>query len=217
LISAKTVHLKASGYLFISIIVGLLLSCSPGTRRLEGLKESFTGKTIHNINQTSCVVKEDTIDQLTGLRLTELMPVQLFSFTHEPLKAFFDSKPFMVCNANLSRAGKRNFFLNLQFLIQASKLNISYHGIAEGSIVQFKLINGDQISLYSLDSDQGKILSKEYKMYAGIYPVSTKDLKKLRKYEVTEMGVHWNGGFEKYDIHIIDFFKTQILCLSKIK
>jgi len=209
--------LKASGYLVFFIIIGLLSSCNQGTRRLPSLKDSFTGKTITNNNHTTCVVKEDTIDQLTGLRLTELMPVQLFSFTHEPLKAFFESKPFMVCNANFSRAGKDNFFLNLQFLIQATKLNISYHGIAEGSIVQIKLINGDQISLYSMDSDHGKTLSNEYKMYAGTYPVSNVDLKKLRKFEVTEMGVHWNGGFEKYDIHIIDFFKTQLQCLSKIK
>lgn len=199
------------------LVFGLLSSCNQVAKRLPSLKDSFTGKTLINSDNTTCKVIEDSIDQLTGLRLTELLPVQLFTFTHEPLKGYLDSKPFMVCFANLSRAGKSSFYLNLQFLIQAPKLNISYQGIAEGSIVQLKLINGDEISLYSMDSDHGKTLANENKLYEGSYPVSFKDLKKLRKFEVTEIGIHWNGGFEKYDVHIIDFFKTQLHCLSKIK
>ncbi len=196
---------------------GLLISCDPGTRRLPQLKENYSGKTLTTRYHTDCIVKEDLIDQLTGVRFTELEAVQLFTFTHGPLKEHFKSKPFMVCEASLSRAGKQNYFLNLTIKIQSRQLNANYLGLAEGSLLQMKLINNDLISLFSMEKDTGKNISNEVKMYSGTYLVPIKELKKLRKFELIEIGLHWNGGYEKYDVHQIDFFKTQLDCLSQIR
>jgi len=209
--------MKTQGYLLILLLIGLLISCNPGARRLPQLKESFRGKTIINQNGSACTVKVDTIDQLTGARITELMPEHLFTYTHEPLREYFITQPLMVCNARLSRVGNSNYFLNLQFIIQASRVNINYQGLAKGSMLQLKLINGEHISLYCYENSPVTSATGNEKIFQGLYPISEKDLKKLRKYVLTDMGVHWNGGFEKYEIHIIDFFKTQYECLQKIR
>lgn len=195
----------------------MLSSCNPGVIRLPQIKDNFEGRTIKNPNGSSCVVKLDTIDPLTGARITELMPEQLFTFTHEQLSEFFKSKPLIVCQARLSRVGKSNYFLELTFTIQNARVNLNYLGLAKGSRLQIKLINGESISLYCYENQAVNSSVPSEKVYRGLYPISGKDLKKMHKFILTDIGVHWNGGYENYEIHNIDFFKTQFDCLSQVK
>jgi hypothetical protein len=145
------------------------------------------------------------------------MPEQLFTFTHEQLSEFFKSKPLMVCFARLSKVGTSNYFLELKFTIQNARINLNYQGLTKGSKLQLRLINGESISLYCYENQAAISSTQNEKVYQGLYPVSRKELKKLQKYIITDIGVHWNGGYENYEIHNIDFFKTQYDCLSQVK
>jgi hypothetical protein len=208
--------MKAYYFYLLLLMFGLLTACNPGVTRVPQIKDNFQGRTIKNPNGSSCIVKLDTVDQLTGARITELMPDQLFTFTHDQLREFFKSKPLMVCQARLSKVGKSNYFLELQFTIQNARVNLNYQGLAKGSKLILKLINGESIPLYCYEN-QVVTSSQSEKVYRGLYPISIKDLKKLRKFILTDIGVHWNGGYENYEIHSIDFFKNQFDCLNQVR
>ncbi len=173
------------------------------------------GKTIYT-TKGDCFVKYDAYDRLSGKRITELKPEEIFSFTHEKLKPYFTDRPFLTCFGALSRKSS-DYFLQLKFAVDTKYIKTGYNGLSVNSMLRITLIGGDKVYLKNIYNDLGtRDVSGKMVTYKGLYPISKADLKILRKTELDKMGVEWNGGVEEYEVYNIDFLIKQFSCLNEI-
>jgi hypothetical protein len=193
----------------------LASACGNQAKRIPQIKNNLTGYVIHT-EKGDCEVSADLVDPLTGIRKTDLKKVQLFSYTHPRLKDYFTDAPFLICNANLSVADKKNYFLELEFIFSSQNIQASYNGLAEESMLRVSLISGENLFLNNIVDDAGLTDQYNRKIFSGIYRLTRNDIKSLKKFELSSLGVIWNGGFETYDVHEIDFMMKQIECLESL-
>ncbi len=201
--------------IFIALqIVFLFFSCN-GSRKIIHLKNNYTGKNIVT-KKGECFVEYDDFDKLTGERITEIKPERIFVFTHEELKEYFGDRPFIDCMGSLSRS-ENKYFLNLTFVIDVKFVKTGYNGLAQNGLLKIALLNGENIYLKNIISDSGKRNNlKKNITYRGIFPVSKSYVKLIEKYEISKLGVEWNGGVEEYEVFNIDFAIRQKSCLDEI-
>lgn len=206
---------KSINFLLIFFII-LLGSCkSSHIRRINTNITTNEGKNI-SAETGDCFVKYDAFDRLSGNRITELRPEEIFSFTHDKLKPYFTDRPFLTCNAGLSRKDKE-YFLQLVFTVDTKYIKTGYNGISDKSMLRITLIDGEKVYMNNIFNNLGKRDIEGKKVtYKGIYPISKEDIKRLKKIELDKMGVEWNGGVEEYEIYNIDFLIKQFECLSKL-
>lgn len=201
---------------FLSISLLLLANaCGKQAKRIPQIKNNLSGYLIHT-ERGDCEVSADKVDPLTGIRKTDLNKVQLFSYTHPRLKEYFADAPFLICNARLSVADKRNYFLELDFVFSAQNIQATYNGLSEESMLRVNLINGENLFLNNIINDAGKTDEYNRKVFSGLYKLEKSDIKRLKKYELSSLGVIWNGGFETYDVHEIDLLMKQIECIESL-
>lgn len=205
--------------LFISgftLLLAFLNSCKTHDEfKIRPLSSNYTGKVLVT-DRGKCKVVYDDIDKLTGVRITELAQEKIFSFTHEKLKPFFPDRPFIECYAGLSLS-QNNIFLNITFKIDIKNIKTGYKGLSKGDVLIITLINGEKVYAKNTYCDAGKRIPNSNKIiYKGTYLLKKGDIKLMKKYEVDKIGVFWNGGYEEYDVHNIDFFIRQYNCLKKI-
>lgn len=193
----------------------LLIQCNNQPKRIQKIKNNLAGYIIHTENG-DCEVVSDFVDPLTGVRKTDLKPLQVFTYTHPRLKDYFTDAPFLVCNAQVSLLDQKDFALELEFVFSAKNVQASYNGLSEESMLRISLINGENLFLNNIIDDSGTTDKYNRKIYRGLYKLSKSDIKLLRKFEINSFGVIWNGGFETYDVHEIDFLRTQLECLDSI-
>ncbi len=205
---------KIKYLIFLSIVS--IISCK--SSRVHKVLKNVTskeGKTINTL-KGDCIVKYDAYDRLSGKRITELKPEEIFSFTHDKLKPYFTDRPFLTCYAGLSRKSSE-FFLLLKFIVDTKYIKTGYNGISNNSMLRITLIGGDKIYLKNIFNNLGtRDVEGKNITYNGIYPISKSDLKTLKKVEIDKMGVEWNGGVEEYEVYNIDFLIKQLECLNKI-
>lgn len=202
-----------SFWVFLIGIPFLFLQCGSQTKRIPELKKNLSGYTFIT-KYGDCEVLSDAIDSLTGLRKTDLEPVKIFSYTHPRLKPYFTDAPFLNCYAWLSRVDKREYLLNIEFSIASHSIRTEYNGLDEESLLRVGLINGENLFLSNIINDQGSHDKNGRLSYTGIYHLSSRDIKKLRKYEISTLGVIWQGGFETYEVFEIDFVMKQLACFK---
>jgi len=199
-------------------LMALLFVFSCKTSRVHRVHNNFSsneGKTI-STDIGSCYVKYDAYDRLSGKRIIELEPEEIFSFTHEKLKPYFTDRPFLTCYAGLSRK-KDEYFLQTKFIVDTKYIKTGYNGLSINSMLRITLIGGEKVYLKNIYNDLGtRDVAGKKVIYKGIYPISKNDLKLLRKTELDKMGVEWNGGIEEYEVYNIDFLIKQFECLDKI-
>ena len=203
--------------IYISIMA-LLFIFSCKSSRVHKIRKNFAsseGKTILASNG-DCFVKYDAYDRLSGQRITELQPEEIFSFTHEKLKPYFTDRPFLTCYAGLSRKSDE-YFLQLKFKIDTKYIKTGYNGLGTNSMLRITLIGGEKVYLKNIFNDLGsRDVAGNIVTYKGIYPISKDELKSLKKTELDKFGVEWNGGVEEYEVYNIDFLIKQFECLGKI-
>ena len=203
-------------FLASCLILLYFSSCSESPRRIRQLSFDYTGYHVKT-DRGNCLVEKDAIDDLTGTRKTDLEAVELFHFTHDPLRKYFENKPFITCLANLSEIDEEQVVLRLQFEIDIQQIDASYNGLSEGALLRIDLIDGQKVFLQNIASEKSVSEAKVLARYTGYYPLSRKDQKLLRKTEIDHIGVIWNGGYESYPIYEIDFFIAQLACLKQVQ
>jgi len=137
----------------------------------------------------------------------------LFGYTHEKMQSYFKDKEFLSCEGQMASFGVYNF-LSLKIMIQSKRAQKSYGAIEKGSGMKITFINGEEVYLYNVRSSSGQI--EEFTgntIYEVSYAVSDKDLKKLSKHELDQIGIIWTTGFEPYDIYDVDFLMRHANCL----
>lgn len=162
----------------------------------------------------SCTIEIDSVDQMTGLRKLSLPYSMIFFHTDPDLRPFFKNKDLITCRGKLASIGGQ-YYLQVQFEIASANSQNNFGGLAQGSLLRIKLLNGELVSIYNTKADLGKINSYSGNtLFTGTYPLSRDDLKKLSESELDKMRVMWNTGFEDYELIYLDFFKQQIACLQ---
>ena len=204
-------------WIFIIFVIFSFCQCSPKSGNVYNKNENLSGKTIQS-GSFNCIVEFDDFDKLTRTRILGLKNERLFTFTQEKLYDVFVDRPFMEASGALSRNNNNQYFLMLSFTIDTKYVKSGYNGISTTNMLRLTLINGEQVFLTNTYNDYGKIdKSSGAITYKGIFPVTKKNLKLLRKYELDKMGVMWNGGFEEYDIFNLDILLRHYSCLKSFK
>lgn len=205
--------MKALIYTFF--VAAMFFQCSPKNNSSLYLKNNLAGKSIYQ-GSNDCIVDFDDFDKLTGTRIIGLKSERLFTYTHEKLIDIFVDRPFMEATGALSKNNRDEYFLLLSFTIDTKYVKSGYNGISTSNMLRISLINGELVFLTNILNENGKIDKSTGDItYSGIFPVSKKNLKLLRKFELDKLGVMWNGGFEEYNVFNLDLLKRQVTCLKR--
>ncbi len=201
-------------YLFLGFLV--FSSCkSNKVRKIRTLDVNLTGQKI-NTEKGQCTIEYDELDRFSGERHTKIDYVRIFTFTHEKLKQYFTDRPFIEAYGALSKNGDETL-LHLKFEIDTKYIKTGYNGISNESMLRMTLIDGEKVFINNIINDSGKRNASTNKVtYHGVFPISKKYIKLLRKTELDKFGVLWNGGFEEYEVYYIDFIIKQLECLKEI-
>jgi len=192
-----------------------LISCGGQAKRIPALKNDLSGFLVKT-DKGDCQVLSDRIDPVTTLRKTDMAPVHIFSHTHPKLREYFTDGPFLRCEASLSKVGKESYFLQTWYIFHPRTILSNYNGLAEESMLRIDLINGEKVILSNVIQDDGTVNPDGHKIFKAMYLIPKKELSILKKWEIARMGVVWNGGFEEYEVHEIDFIMRQLECFSQI-
>jgi len=164
-----------------------------------------------------CLYAIDSTDSVTGTKRLDLKPGLFFSHTDPDLRPFFKDKDLISCLGALSRIGPY-VYLRVEFQIASSHAQSNFGALAEGSLMRFKLMNGEYVSLYNLKTNTGRIDPYSgYTVFSGQYALGKNEIKKLSASELDKMRVLWSTGYEDYDIYNIDFLINQLNCLMSKK
>jgi hypothetical protein len=111
---------------------------------------------------------------MTGTRRLDLKPGLFFSHTDPDLRPFFKDKDLISCLGALSRIGPY-VYLRVEFQIASSHAQSNFGALAEGSLLRFKLMNGEYVSLYNLKTNSGRIDPYSgYTVFSGQYALGKK-------------------------------------------
>lgn len=200
-------------YLCLSLFI--FSSCkSNNARKIRTLDKNLTGQKIIT-DKGQCTIEYDELDKLSGERHTKIEYERIFTFTHDKLKQYFTDRPFIEAFGALSKNGDETL-LHLKFEIDTKYIKTGYNGISNESMLRITLINGEKVFINNIINDSGKRNTNANKVtYLGVFPISKKHIKLLKKIELDKFGVLWNGGFEEYEIYYIDFIIKHLECLKK--
>jgi hypothetical protein len=162
----------------------------------------------------ACRFDTDTIDMTIGIKRLEIHPEVLFTYTDPDLRPFFKNKDLITCRARLSKIGPYTY-LSVEFQIASSHSQSNFGSLAEGSLLRFRLMDGEYVSLYNLKAHNGRIDPYSgYTIFTGQYALGKSELKKLTSTEADKMRVMWSTGYEDYDIYKVDLLIDQLNCLE---
>ena len=160
-----------------------------------------------------CTFAKDTVDLNTQNRLIELRQEVLFSYTDDDLRQYFKDTELITCRGHLTQVGSYTYLI-VEFQIASSHAQPNFGGLAEGSLLRCKLMDGEYVSLYNIKANTGRIDPYSgYTIFVGQYGLSKKQMNDLKKAELDKLRVMWNTGYEDYDVYLMDFFKHQLDCL----
>lgn len=160
-----------------------------------------------------CIFEIDTFYRATGMSMKALKPDILFTHTDPDLKPFFRGKDLITCLGRVSKAGSY-VQLTIEFQIASSHSQNNFGALEEGSLLRFKLMNDEYISLFNLKTNMGHIDPYTgYTIFSGQYALGKVEINKLSTLELDKMRVMWSTGFEDYDIYHVDFLINQLNCL----
>lgn len=160
-----------------------------------------------------CIFEIDTFDRATNMSLKALKPGVLFTHTDPDLKPYFRGKDLITCLGRVSKSGSY-VQLTIEFQIASSHSQSNFGSLEEGSLLRFKLMNDEYISLFNLKTNMGHIDPYTgYTIFSGQYALGKQEINKLSTLELDKMRVMWSTGFEDYDVSHVDFLINQLTCL----
>ncbi len=160
-----------------------------------------------------CIYETNKIDPANGLMLKALKPAILFTHTDPDLKPYFRGKDLITCLGRVSISGAY-VQLTIEFQIASSHSQNNFGSLEEGSMLRFKLMNDEYISLFNLKTNMGHIDPYTgYTIFSGQYAMGKQEINKLSTVELDKMRVMWSTGFEDYDVYHVDFLINQLNCV----
>ena len=177
-------------------------------------KRPGQSKSFHYLAQPyQCIFEIDTFDRATNMSLKALKPGVLFTHTDPDLKPYFRGKDLITCLGRVSKSGSY-VQLTIEFQIASSHSQSNFGSLEEGSLLRFKLMNDEYISLFNLKTNMGHIDPYTgYTIFSGQYALGKQEINKLSTLELDKMRVMWSTGFEDYDVSHVDFLINQLTCL----
>ena len=98
----------------------------------------------------------DTIDEESHRRQIQIAPSLIFTHTDQDLRPYFKDKELITCQGSLVKIGSY-LYLSVEFQIGSSHSQNNFGALQKESLLRFKLIDGEYISLYNIKSDHGHI------------------------------------------------------------
>jgi hypothetical protein len=161
----------------------------------------------------NCIILRDTLDEVTGKRRIVLEPGLLFTHTDPDLRPYFKNKELITCNGQLFRIDSYVYF-NIDFQIASSHSQGNFGSLEKGSLLRFRLLDGNYVTLYDLKSDDGRIDPYTGNtVFSGQYAIGKNEIKMLQSSSLDKMRILWRTGYEDYDVYKIDFFIDRLECL----
>jgi len=162
-----------------------------------------------------CKFSIDTIDIQSHRRQVQVAPSLIFTHTDPDLRPYFKDKELITGSGAVVKIGPY-YYLTIEFQIGSSHSQNNFGALQKESLLRFKLMNGNYISLYNIRTDRGHIDPYSGNtIFTGQYALGKKDLKKLKSSSLDKVRVLWATGYEDYDVYCIDFFKNQLHCLQE--
>lgn len=160
-----------------------------------------------------CIFEIDTFDRASNTNRKALKPGILFTHTDPDLKPYFRGKDLITCLGRISKSGAY-VQLTIEFQIASSHSQNNFGTLEEGSLLRFKLMNDESISLFNLKTNMGHIDPYTgYTIFVGQYALGKQEMAKLSTLELDKMRVMWSTGFEDYDVFHVDFLINQLSCI----
>ncbi len=162
----------------------------------------------------SCKIRIDTLDKEAKRRQVQVAPSLIFTHTDPDLRPYLKDKELITCKGSLLQIGPY-MYLAVEFQIGSSHSQNNFGALQKDSLLRFKLLNGDYVSLYNIKSDRGHLDTYSGNtVFSGQYALGKQEIKKLNSSGLDKIRVMWATGFEDYDVYCIDFFKNQLNCLK---
>ena len=163
--------------------------------------------------QRNCREVERSKDEFTGKLKVRLEPELLLAHTSEQLRRVMRDGPLLTARCNAMRNGGF-LFLEVDFVIRSQFANQEFGILPKGSQLVLRDLEGDAVTLRNATASQGSYdpIDQVYR-YRGLYPISSKQERILRKRYLNEVSVMWSAGFEVYEVYDIDLLQRQLDCL----
>jgi len=163
----------------------------------------------------NCKIRIDTIDLQSQRRQVQVAPSLIFTHTDPDLRPYFKDKELITCKGSLVKIGSY-VYLTIDFQIGSSHSQNNFGALQKESLLRFKLLNGDYVSLYNIKADRGHIDPYSGNIvFSGQYALGKEEIRKLSSSALDKIRVLWATGYEDYDVYVIEFFKNQLNCLEE--
>lgn len=169
---------------------------------------------ILNPPKMDCQYQFDGRDEITGKKRRDVQTQLFFAFTPPSLANHLQEADYLKCIGHLTQISGGFQFLNLEFIIKSPNAQKAFGGLNHNSLLNIKLLNGDNIRLLNNKANLGTYdpIRRAY-IFKGQFPISGRQSKILSKAEIDKVRVVWDTGYEDYEIYELDFFKNQFECL----
>lgn len=140
----------------------------------------------------------------------------LFTHTDDELRPYFRQKELITCSAQLTQIDD-NVYLSVEFSIASPNARKNFGSLENGSLLRLRLLDNEEISLYNLRADRGRIDPYSGNtIFIGQYLLEKDARKVLAQTELDKMRVVWSTGYEDYEVYAVDFFIDQFACLNSL-
>lgn len=161
----------------------------------------------------ACRYSKNEVDQSKGRVLKMMEHEKLIRHTPEEMKEVFKDSDYITMSAYLNNFNN-SIALLLKITIQTNHPQDMYGAIFKNNKLLLKLSNGENITLYSGQSDAGSVdLANVRTSYMTFFPLDEATMEKLKNMEVTKARLHWAKGYEDYEVAVPDFFVRQLSCV----
>lgn len=176
--------------------------------------EIWDGVPLVPAEKRPCSFGENTVDKFTGNIVRQLQPEIFFTYTNADYKKYMRGKEYLTCEAYVAAIGATRT-LNLRFILDSPYGNADYGGIDRSTLLLIRLINGETVSLISQEASQGDINKiKGTTTFSTYFLLDTSHEKLLKRYEIDEVRMIWNKGYEDYQVYNVDFLRNQLRCIN---
>lgn len=159
-----------------------------------------------------CVFLANGKDEFSGQVYKEIQQEEMLRFTHEFMKAQLpEGKAQIQITGGIIQTGDI-LSMVLTFNIAENNARKSFGGLAKGSGIQIKMLDGTSITLQNFKADEGADAVGGGYVFKAQYPIDRTSEKKLRNTEIDKIRVNWTKGYEDYEIFNIDLFMRQLEC-----
>lgn len=170
---------------------------------------------INSPSNSNCNLAFDGIDNFTGKKKQETMPVVLFAHTDDFMRATMKNKDFVTCEATATRVeGSRTVYINLTITIQSKDAQRTFGFLDRGAMIIFRFINGKRVSLATNKTDIGAVdVDKGTTTFRA--QLAILETVELTASELDAVRVSWSIGYEDYEIFDMEVLRNLFKCLDK--